>query len=187
MSIKYIEGKKVYLRPYEPEQDRETLYQAMFVQESNLFTGTTRPFSRKQIAQHLERIATGDESRVDFVIVRQMDDKAVGEVVLNDIERRNANIRIALFDHANFNKGYGTEALRLMLDFGFGMLQLHRIELGVYDHNTRGIYVYEKLGFTKEGVLREHLFYNHRYYDLIIMSMLEDEYRQLYLKNGENT
>ncbi len=129
---------------------------------------------------------TGDDTRIDFVIVRHEDDEPVGEVVLNEISNRNANIRIALFDTQYFNKGYGTEAMQLMLNFGFGNLQLHRIELGVYNHNERGIHVYKKLGFKKEGVLRDYLFYNHRYYDLILMSILEDEYRELYL-NGRFT
>ncbi|NEY80765.1 GNAT family N-acetyltransferase [Bacillus sp. 3H-10] len=68
-----------------------------------------------------------------------------------------------------------------MLDYGFSKLNLHRIEPRVYDHNERGIYVYEKLGFKKEGVLREYLFSHRRYYDLIIMSMLENEYRKKYV------
>ncbi|GED17116.1 hypothetical protein [Aneurinibacillus migulanus] len=49
MSIKYIEGKKVYLRPYKTEKDKEMLYRATFIEESNLFTGTTKPFMRKKL------------------------------------------------------------------------------------------------------------------------------------------
>lgn len=183
MSVKYIQGKNIYLRPYETDSDKEILYKATFNEEVQLFTGTTRPFSKRQIDNFIDKILEGDESRVDFLIVSQVDDEVVGEVVLNEIHNRNANIRIFIFDSKNFNKGYGTEALQLMLDFGFGMLQLHRIELGVYNHNNRGIHVYEKLGFKKEGVLRDYLFYKHKYYDLIMMSMLEEEYRELYVDN----
>ncbi|WP_084219624.1 GNAT family N-acetyltransferase [Jeotgalibacillus soli] len=77
---------------------------------------------------------------------------------------------IGLFHEAYFNKGYGTEALKL-LDYGFGMLNLHRIELDVYNHNDRGMHVYKKIGFKQEGILRVYLFINHRYYDLIMMSI----------------
>lgn len=60
-------------------------------------------------------------------------------------------------------KGYGTEALVLMLDYGFGICNLHRIE--------------RKIGFQREGVQRDALFYNHQYHDSIPMSMLSSENR----------
>lgn len=186
LSIKYIEGKKVYLRPYGTEEDKELLYQAVCSEVISSLTGNTKPFTRKQIDEYVEKIMSGDDSRIDFVIVCQENQTPVGEVVLNEIENRNANIRICLFEEKLLNKGYGTEAMKLMLDYGFGKLNLHRIELSVYDHNKRGIHVYEKLGFKKEGVLREYLYNNHRYYDLIIMSMLENEYREKYLQNAAN-
>ncbi|SDW71287.1 Acetyltransferase (GNAT) family protein [Marininema mesophilum] len=67
-----------------------------------------------------------------------------------------------------------------MLEYAFGVLNLHRVELDVFSYNERAIHVYEKLGFKKEGILRESLFYDHQYHDSIIMSMLEKEYREHY-------
>ena len=101
-------------------------------------------------------------------------------ITIQDIDtmNRNANIRIALTNSSQ-NKGYGTEALQLMLDYGFGVLNLHRIELNVFSYNHRAMRVYEKVGFKQEGVQREALFYNHQYHDSILMSILEDEYRTL--------
>ena len=178
---KFISGEKVYLRPYETEEDRQAMYDGTFVHESNLFTGSQKPFTRMKIDQYVDKIMSGsDSSRVDFVICRQEDDTPVGEVVLNEIHQRNANLRIWLFSDEWFGQGYGTEAIRLMLDYGFGMLNLHRIELGVYNHNERGLHVYEKVGFRKEGVLREYLYFDHKYYDLVMMSILEHEYRAKY-------
>lgn len=72
-----------------------------------------------------------------------------------------------------------------MLDYGFGILNLHRIELEVFTYNKRAAHVYEKIGFVREGVRRHALFYNHEYHDVILMSMLEDEYRSRYYRNIE--
>ena len=178
-AIKFLEGKRVYLRPYQPE-DIELVYRSTYQTESRKLTGTQRLFSSTQIEQFTEKAAS-DNSRVDLVIVQQETDEAVGEVVLNFIDavNRSANIRIGLFDQRHFNKGYGSEAMSLMLEYGFGYLNLHRIELGVYAFNPRALHVYEKLGFKKEGVRRDMLYYNHRYVDEIVMSILEDEYRAL--------
>jgi RimJ/RimL family protein N-acetyltransferase len=82
----------------------------------------------------------------------------------------------------SFGKGYGSEAMRLMLDYGFGILNLHRIELDVFAFNERAIRAYEKLGFQKEGIKRDCLFYEYEYHDAIIMSILADEFKQIHRK-----
>ena len=178
--VKFIEGQRIYLRPYEAE-DAEIIYRAVYEPEGRRLTGTQRLFSKSGVAGFLEKIA-GDDSRADLVIALQENDQAIGEVVLNNIDffNRSANIRIGLFDPQYFSKGYGSEALLLMLGHGFNSLNLHRIELGVYDFNPRAIHVYEKLGFKKEGVLRDYLFSGGEYHDQILMSILDHEYREKY-------
>ncbi len=114
-------------------------------------------------------------------MVRQKDDALVGEVVLNEIDGRNRSSNFRIFIAAQYTgRGYGTEATRLMLDYGFGMLNLHPIELDVYTINPRALHVYEKVGFVREGVKRQNWYYDHQYYDSIVMSMLEDDYRARY-------
>ncbi|TPG89123.1 N-acetyltransferase [Brevibacillus laterosporus] len=66
----------------------------------------------------------------------------------------------------------------ILLDYGFGILQLHRIELNVYSCNARAKHVYEKLGFVQEGIQRDFLFSDHEYHDSIMMSILAKEYRE---------
>lgn len=114
-----------------------------------------------------------------LLIASKENDALVGDIALQDIDtmNRSANIRIAINRQQHQGKGFGTEALRLMLDYGFGILNLHRIELNVFAFNERAIHVYEKLGFRREGVQREALFYDHKYRDSILMSILGDEFR----------
>lgn len=177
--IKYLKGTLVYLRPFEPE-DADWWWRSINNdEEGRRLTGTQVAFTKAQIAAYIERQA-GDDTRVSFAVVRQEDDALVGEVVLNEIHRsnRSANFRVYV-EASHTGRGYGTEAIRLMLDHGFGMLNLHRIELDVYTINERAAHVYEKLGFRREGVKRQNWYYGHPYYDSVVMSVLEDEWRAL--------
>ena len=98
--------------------------------------------------------------------------------VLNEIDETNrgANFRISL-KRAFWGQGYGSEAARLLLGYGFGALGLHRIGLEVFAFNPRAVRAYEKLGFKLEGRLREVLHWDGRYHDALVMSLLEREYQ----------
>lgn len=179
---KLLEGSQIYLRPLNGE-DAELYYQSMFGDEARRLTGTQRHFTKEQIARYIDN-KSQDSSSVLLLVALHSSDEVIGEVALTDIDRlnRNANIRIAIDPNEHQGKGYGQEALLLMLDYGYGVLNLHRIDLEVYAFNPRAIYVYEKLGFVKEGVRRQTLFYDHQYHDAILMSMLEEEYRDKYIR-----
>lgn len=182
-----LKGNKIYLKKLDKEYIEE--YWEEFDKsslESNLFTGTTQVFNKSAIERYLENIST-DSSRVDFLICDRESHKIVGEVVISDIysNNRSAGTRIAIYRKENFNKGYGSEALILALGYGFGMLNLHRIELEVFPFNERGIHVYEKIGFKREGIKRDGAYYYNKYYDLITMSILEDEFREKYIDEDE--
>jgi RimJ/RimL family protein N-acetyltransferase len=115
---------------------------------------------------------------VDLAIVPHDLQELIGEVVLNNIDttNRSASVRIGI-RAAYTNRGYGSAALGLMLAYAFEDLQLHRVELEVFAFNSRAIHVYEKLGFHREGVLRDVLYADNTYHDAIVMSMLDHEYR----------
>lgn len=155
--------------------------------ESSIFTGTKEYPTKSNLEGFLNRIEN-DSNRADFLIFSKDYNKIVGEVVINEVSEkdRSANIRIAIYKKEDFNKGYGSEAIILALNYGFGMFNLHRIELSVFEFNERAVHVYEKLGFVKEGIKRDTLYFNHGYHNEIIMSILEDEFRNLYVSCDEN-
>ncbi|MGG4216941.1 GNAT family protein [Paenibacillus jamilae] len=181
-----LEGSRVYLRPINVE-DTELYYNTLFHQEVRRLTGTQRSFTKEQIARYIE--AKGqDSSSLLLLIALQEDDRVIGDIALQDMDslNRSANIRIAINEQGNQGKGYGTEALVLMLGYGFGICNLHRIELNVFDFNERAIRCYEKVGFKREGVQRDALFYNHQYHDSILMSMLQHEYCARYVEKTKS-
>lgn len=181
-AVRFLEGERVFLRPIGTE-DSELYFRSLFNKETRMLTGTQKHFTLEQIQQYIANKGQ-DSSSVLLLICLCENDQVIGDVQIGDIDSKNrsAFIRISIDQNAYQGKGYGSEALLLMLDYGFGILNLHRIELNVFAFNERAIHTYEKLGFQREGVQRQALYYNHAYHDSILMSMLADEYRAKYVK-----
>jgi RimJ/RimL family protein N-acetyltransferase len=89
---------------------------------------------------------------------------------------RHAWLSIAIGESAHQGRGYGAEALRLALQFAFQELNLHRVQLTVFSYNLRAIALYEKLGFMREGVYREHLQRDGKRHDMYLYGLLCDEW-----------
>jgi RimJ/RimL family protein N-acetyltransferase len=104
--------------------------------------------------------------------------KLIGSLGFHEIDWRNrmAEFGIIIGDKAYWNKGYGTEAVRLLVKHGFTTLNLNRIFLEVFETNPRAIRAYEKAGFTHEGKKRQAEFRHGEYTNTLVMSILKDEY-----------
>jgi RimJ/RimL family protein N-acetyltransferase len=96
-----------------------------------------------------------------------------------DSIHRCATLGIVIGDKQQWSKGYGTEATQMLVDVGFRTLNLNRIDLDVHDFNARAIQCYEKIGFVKEGELRQAVWMGDRYYNTVRMGILRDEWFQL--------
>jgi RimJ/RimL family protein N-acetyltransferase len=120
------------------------------------------------------------QQRKDCIIfgIRRIDDDAlIGSCQLLNINPRhqNAELQIRLGDVESRGQGLGSEALRLLLRFGFRDVNLHRIYLHVFADNERARRLYEKAGMREEGLLREAAFIDGRFVDLRVMAMLRSE------------
>jgi RimJ/RimL family protein N-acetyltransferase len=104
--------------------------------------------------------------------------RLIGNCEIFDINWRMRSAEVGLFigDKSCWNKGYGTEVMRLLLSHGFKTLNLNRIFLHVDAENLGGICAYEKAGFVHEARLREARFHEVKYHDDLIMSVLRSEY-----------
>ena len=104
----------------------------------------------------------------------------LGEIRLYSFEPKDkaARIAIALFDPERLGMGLGTEAIRLVLAYGFGTLGLHRVDLRVLAFNERAIRAYRKCGFVIEGRLREAALVDGERHDDLIMGLLVSEFRK---------
>lgn len=142
-------------------------------------TGCKSEFSHDEVVGFFKKCVKSEE-RYDFLIISP-EGKIIGESVINEIdyEVRSANFRIGLFHSTECGKGIGSWALGKTRDFAFEELHLHRLELDVFSFNTRAEKAYIKAGFKREGVLRDAIKDGDTYADNILMSILEDEWKEL--------
>jgi RimJ/RimL family protein N-acetyltransferase len=156
-------GPRFFPQAWRSLQDRDLLK----------LTGTHASYTEDQVRAHLERVAQSAD-RADWAIIRIEDGSYLGEVVLNDLDRDNEsmNFRIALRGLDVVGQGYGTEAGEAVINFGLGLVGLHRISLGVFDFNERALKSYKKIGFQTEGVRRHALKWDDKWYDEIVMAVL---------------
>lgn len=173
-----LTGPNVRLRPL-AESDADAVLAGMEDAESMRLTGSHGTFTPERVAAHCSRVAAAFD-RWDYAIEvpGAFGSRMVGEVVLNEVDsdNRSANIRIVIWVPEARNRGYGTEAMRLMTAFGIERVGLHRIELQVHAFNPRAIRAYEKVGFRLEGTLREALSWVGAWIDTHVMSVLASDW-----------
>lgn len=132
----------------------------------------------------LENSAKSDTNR-DFNIIELSSNKLIGTISLEDFNwiERSAVLGIFIGDEDYRNNGYGTEAIQLLLEYGFKYLNLHSIRLNLLSINERAHKCYLKCGFKDTGKSREEIFLNGRYYDKLHMDILENEFEGEYIRN----
>jgi len=115
-----------------------------------------------------------------YAIVLLDGDALIGSVSLHDINSINRTAFIGIFigEEENRGKGYGAEAIRLLLAYGFKTMNLNNIMLSVHADNFAGISCYKKVGFREAGRRREWVFKDGEYVDVIYMDMLAREFEQ---------
>ncbi len=181
MDNQLFTGKLIRLAAPVPEKDAEAL--ARWSRDTEywrlLDTDPVRPFLTKSVQEEMAKWEER-ENAVAFVIHALADDRTLGFVGLSDIywTHGDAFIGIGIGERADWGKGYGTDAMRVLMRYAFTELNLHRLSLTVYEYNRRAIRSYEKAGFVTEG--RVHQFFQRegRRWNLIYMGILKSEWEQ---------
>jgi RimJ/RimL family protein N-acetyltransferase len=179
---KKLIGKKVYLSPINVE-DAEQYCQWLndFEVAQNLL------IFNQQLSLEREKAILNDMVKNDakiFGIIDQKNDKLIGNCSIFKINHRNRKAEVGIFigDKDHWSKGFGTEALSLLVDFGFNILNLNNILLEVFDFNHRAKKCYEKVGFKLIGKRREAIIIAGEKHDEIYMDILASEFTSLFIK-----
>jgi RimJ/RimL family protein N-acetyltransferase len=176
-----IRGEHVYLRP--SERTDLSLFVRWFNDADVLRNLAMRaPMSEAAEAAWFDRMLVAQGTTdYHFVICLLADGHPIGTIGLHELDVQNgtAEFGIAIGEKDEWNKGYGTDALRAICDFGFGELRLARIGLHVYAGNDRARRSYEKAGFSHEGTLRRAHFGRGEHSDVHVMSLLREEWAAL--------
>jgi len=116
-------------------------------------------------------------TEMNFVI--EVEDKIIGELKLNNIRWFNRKAELSLLIAPEYQKkGYGTDVIKTLINYTFNSMNLHRLEAEVIEFNEASIKLIEKLGFIKEGTLREAKYSNGSYYDIYRYGLLIKEYKR---------
>jgi len=175
-------GKTVRLRP-ERRSDKEYFLKWSNDPEVIHFDVEYLPLTEMEQEKWWTQPSATDGSNAHFIMeaIDVAPPKPIGHLGLHVINHKNrcASAGIVIGEKAYWGKGYGTEAVRLLLRYGFEELNLHRIYAEVWSFNERSLRTCLKLGFREEGRRREAVFKNGVYYDEVVFGLLKKEWLKL--------
>ena len=177
----HLVGKQVLLREYQME---DLPYARLWVNDPKTTTMLSHRFLPPQSWEDTEAffrgVVEGRNPGYHFVIAKKEDSTYLGQIDLLFLQQidRNAELGIVIGEARHRGKGYGQEAISLLLDYAFGQCNLHRIHLAAVAENEGAIRCYEACGFAREGLLRQHIYINGAFRDMVQMGVLKPEWEQ---------
>jgi RimJ/RimL family protein N-acetyltransferase len=186
MMNSYLQGETVYLRATDPEKDAVLLsgwlHDALY--DRFLDSQPAVMYNKDQMKdwyeKQIERISS-------FMIMRKEDDTPIGFIEIAGFDWHSGNgwLGIGIGERENWGKGYGTEAMNLLLQMAFLEWNLHRVSLSVLGYNKRARRSYEKVGFKLEGSLRGYIQREGQRWDMHIMGILRQDWEKLQAATSE--
>jgi RimJ/RimL family protein N-acetyltransferase len=177
-----LRGEKVILRPL--KRSDITNFLKWFndpdvTQYLSMYLPMTEMAEEKWIEDEASRIQAGTNVFFIIEVIKGDTSKSIGNVLLHSINLKDqtASFGIAIGEKDYWGYGYGTEATRLILDYGFQQLNLHRISSSALAFNERSIRLHKKIGFKEEGCQREAIYKNGSFHDHILFGILKNEWR----------
>ena len=171
-----IRGKRIILR--EQREEDVPFYTYWFNQPKVMFQcGFEKPTTEEE----MKTCITVNHKSKDSVwfTITDLDGNIIGETGLLRMfpAWHQTDLTIIIPDPKMQHKGYGTEAIRIMLDMAFHQYDMHRVSIGVVGLNTDALAFYKKIGFKQEGIQEEAYYYNNAYSGFIMMRILSHEWK----------
>ena len=176
MYFKKVEGKRVYLSPMCTDDALKYAKWMNDFEVTDKINASTNLVTVESEREWLEK--NSKVGNFQFAIVKQENDELIGNCSLHGLDFINQSATVGIFigEKENRGMGYGSEALELLLSYGFNHLNLNNIMLAVYSFNTPAIACYKKVGFKEIGRRREAYFKNNERYDEIYMDIIRSEF-----------
>lgn len=172
--IRKLIGKKCFLSPIDPA-DAE-IY-THWLNDLEVISSLTLADSIINVETERDFLTTLSKDH-NYGIVNLETDNLIGTCGFTNIDKSNKNAEIGIFigDTSQWNKGFGSEAMSLLLNYGFSYLNFHNIALQVYSFNENAIKCYQKIGFKEIGRRRQALYRNRMFHDIIYMDILPEDF-----------
>ena len=173
----FFKGKLVRLASSRPDDGENS---AKWAEDAQFWRNMDTDFALPKTLEDMGRAIDRENHAVTFRLRTIAEDKLIGFVAIHGIEWNNQTglLAIGIGDPFFRGKGYGQDALQLILRYAFFELNLHRVGLDVNSNNPRAIRAYEKAGFKHEGEMREAGYRDGKRYNRVIMGILRDEWLQ---------
>ena len=172
-----LTGEKVELRQH--ERKNYELYADWYGDQEiwHLTSWSSSPMSRSAVERLFDQREKSNAHH-SFAIHPKGEDEPIGTISLMNVSEANgsADLSIIVGDPADRDRGYGADAINTILRYGFEDLNLNRIGLSVFEFNEPAIATYEKLGFKKEGRMRDAIQRGDTFCDAVLMSVLREEW-----------
>lgn len=180
--IRKLTGDNVYLSPISLEDTEKYTHMVSDIKVSvglgqTAYTGIVDFESEREFLTSLKK-------EKNFAVRLVENNELLGNIGFNSLDfiNRAGVIGVMLGNEKYQGKGYGTEAVNLILDYGFSLLNLRSISLSVFEYNEIGYNLYKKVGFREVGRLRKKIEIMGEIYDEIIMDILKEEFQSVYIK-----
>ena len=179
-----IVGEKVILRPFKVDEDFPYLEECLKDPEVLKFTGSSKEYDREETINWYNT-RNEQTNRLDLAIIDKPQNILIGEVVVNLYEKeiQSMNFRILIGPRGR-NRGLGTEATQLMVDYVFMNTKLNQLTLSVFAFNPRASKVYEKVGFVLDSIDQNELEFEGEWIDSINMKLTRENWIELHEKKG---
>lgn len=168
-------GERVRLRPLGSGDLRRLVKWFSDPQVSHFLGRTSGVTLEEEERWFREYARKGDEQ----IFAIEVEGVHVGNVGLHKVDRahRKADLGVLIGEATLWSRGYGTDAIRAALRYAFDVLALHKVSLDVLEYNHRAIRAYENVGFVREGLHRQDIYKDGRFFDVVRMSILASEFR----------
>jgi len=179
-----FDGQDVRFGPIDYEKDPEI--ESRWTHDSEFMrmysTDPARPMSAAMVKKQYENIEKEIEDDKDmyyFTIRAKEDNRLIGKAVIEDIEWANGNsaIRFGIGSSDDRRKGYGSQALRMLLRFAFAEINMFRVTANVPEYNEAAIDLLKKFGFVEEVRRRQALARDGRRWDLLVFGLMKDDWQ----------
>lgn len=174
MKVELI-GKKIILKTIQ-KTDAEDLYENIKDKEISKYSGPYSSTSIRNAIKYIKKCSDNIQKKESYClgIYLKENNKLIGNIGLIDLDWKNKKCEIGFWIGKNFwNKGYMTEAVLLITEYGFKTLNLHKISAVFHEQNIGSEKVLIKSGFKKEGILKDSIFLEGKYFNEIIYGKIK--------------
>jgi len=172
----FLRGSKLRLRTLEPE-DLDFLY---LIENNEIFwevSHTQTPFSKYALKQYLENahLDIYETKQYRFIIEEIFSNKTAGMIDLFDFNPQHRGAGVGILIHPDYqNKGFASEALKILIDYAFCYLDLHQLYANITSDNNKSLALFKKHNFTIVGIKKEWILVKRKYKDEILFQLIKD-------------